>query len=160
MWVAQPVQAVAMVATLEIEGLNAMDAGAVTRSPATALPAPTREDAVQVRLATRTELPPEKVVTAPNDSAPVLTSRDALRAATDRAAIAVAVDRQLTREVEKKVVQDASTGAVVFRSVDTSTGRVINQYPDDAMLRAIAYGRAQTQAMLSEEEQKPALATV
>jgi uncharacterized FlaG/YvyC family protein len=129
-----------------------MDTGSVTRLSAVSLQAPVRVEAAQVRVAVRTELPPEQAVTAVADTQTSLGADDA---AGQRAAFAAKlnaeVDRRIRREIEKQIVADEASGQMVYQTLDADTGKVVNQFPDEAALRAMAYRRSLREADLTPE---------
>jgi hypothetical protein len=76
--------------------------------------------------ATATQLPPSQSVTASSGSTPVRNNPS-----------------PVNLNISDVAFLDRDAGSVVFQTVNTSTGAVINQFPDDAMLRRLAYFRAQ-----------------
>lgn len=77
------------------------------------------------KTAVRTQLPPEKVVIAPDAA---LQARNNPQAETDR--------------LSRQVVIDRAAAEVVYRTIDSRTSLVVRQFPDEARLRARAYLRA------------------
>ena len=55
------------------------------------------------------------------------------------------------REIRREFEVDRETSALVFRSVDVSTGEVVQQYPEEARLNLRAYLGSQEQAQLEEQ---------
>jgi len=53
-------------------------------------------------------------------------------------------------DVSHDVVVDSASATIVYRSVDTATNQVVNQYPDQSRLRARAYFRALDAAKFSK----------
>jgi hypothetical protein len=74
--------------------------------------------------AVQTVLPPSQTVTAADPS-------DSVRSSQDQAANDVNVTHQ--------VYYDRSAGATVFQVINQRTDQVIDQYPDEAILRRRAY---------------------
>lgn len=118
--------------------------------PAVGSTATGRPDAVQYREAVRTELPRVQRVTQPlsagaGSAADDRRSGDAAardaRILADRRArmerIADAVRESLQRRIEK----DDAAGMLVYRTVDTVTGEVVRQYPEEMILKLKAYAR-------------------
>jgi hypothetical protein len=87
--------------------------------------APVRVFAPQERQVARTELPEAKVVNAATRVS------DTGRKAEDQS--------QAAQALTKRVVRDDVTKELVFRTVSASTGQVVSQYPDEAVLRDRAY---------------------
>lgn len=104
----------------------AADAGQVARVPPVAAAGPVR-----------TELPPAETVRQPPRSASTNVDRR-LGSETRRAAAPDVIDRRI--EI------DAATQEVVFQAVDSESGEVVTQVPDQAILRLRAYARAMRQA--------------
>ncbi|WP_293863746.1 flagellar protein FlaG [uncultured Alsobacter sp.] len=107
-----------------------MDIGPLNRPTQQPAPVVARPDPQPVREAVTTELSPAKTVTAtaPTEAASVEISR-AARALQDSS----------TEEVRKQTTKDQDTNALVFRKTDTRTGEVVQQIPDEAILRLRAY---------------------
>ena len=55
------------------------------------------------------------------------------------------------REIRREFEVDRETSALVFRSVDVSTGEVVQQYPEEARLNLRAYLGSKEQAQLEEQ---------
>src|SRR5579863_10170636 len=68
-----------------------------------------------------TQLPPSQTVTAPDAST---TSSNNLPSSSD---------------LSRQAFFDTAAASIVFQSVDALTGQVVQQFPDDAMLRRRAY---------------------
>jgi uncharacterized FlaG/YvyC family protein len=102
------------------------------------------------------ELPEtQAVVAAPESvaarSAPEGESRSRLaelNTAIDRKAVAV------FRETVSKVVQDETTKELVFQKVSSDTGRIIGQFPDEALLRMKAYSAQVRSAELDKAAER------
>jgi hypothetical protein len=77
------------------------------------------------RTAVPTQLPPDKAVTAPDASLP---TRNDVQTETDR--------------LSRQVVIDRAAAEIVYRTVDSRSGLVVRQFPDEARLRTRAYLRA------------------
>lgn len=110
--------------------------------------APVRVFVPQERQVARTELPEAKVVNAAARVA------ETGRKAEDQS--------QAAQLQTKRVVRDDATKELVFRTVSASTGQVISQYPDEAILRDRAYranqerqDRLQAVQQKSESAEKP-----
>jgi hypothetical protein len=117
-----------------------MDIGPLNRPTQQPAPVVVRADPPPVREAVATDLSPAKTVTAtaPTQAASVEISR-AARAMQDNS----------TDEVRKQTTRDQETNALVFRTTDTRTGEVVQQIPDEAILRLRAYIAA------AQAKQKP-----
>jgi hypothetical protein len=48
----------------------------------------------------------------------------------------------VSRNISDVAFLDRDAGSLVYQAVNTSTGAVVSQYPNDAMLRRMAYFRA------------------
>lgn len=107
-----------------------MDIGPLNRQTPQPAPVVVRADPQPVREAVATDLSPDKTVTAtaPAEAASVEISR-AARAMQDNSA----------DEVRKETTKDRETNELVFRTTDTRTGQVVQQIPDEAILRLRAY---------------------
>ena len=92
-----------------------------------------RPDVAPVREAVATELTPAKAVTA-------TTGADAPRNET-------AKDPSQVR----KIILDAHSREVIYQVLDVSSGQVVRQMPDEAMLRLRAYTRAVADGMSPNE---------
>jgi uncharacterized FlaG/YvyC family protein len=71
-----------------------------------------------------------------------------LNTAIDRKAVAV------FRETVSKVVQDETTKELVFQKVSSDTGRIIGQFPDEALLRMKAYSAQVRSAELDKAAER------
>jgi hypothetical protein len=104
-----------------------MDTGLVSRpTPSSAQSAIVRLDSAPVREAVATDLAPAQSVTAANgaeaprhDSAPAVQDGNV-----------------------RKIILDAHSREVIYQVLDVSSGQVVRQVPDEAMLRLRAYTRA------------------
>lgn len=54
------------------------------------------------------------------------------------------------REIRREFERDRETSALVFKSIDVSTGEVVQQYPEEARLNLRAYLGSQEEAQLQE----------
>jgi hypothetical protein len=103
--------------------------------------APVRVVVPQERQVARTELPEAKVVNAAARVA------ETARKAENQPEVVPAQT--------KRVVRDDVTKELVFRTVSESTGQVVSQYPDEAVLRDRAYRLNQArQEQLQQAQQK------
>ncbi len=80
--------------------------------------------------AVTTVLPANKSVAAADTSA---------RASTDSAAVRISISNA---SVASQVVIDRDSRAVVYQVIDTRTSQVVNQFPEEAVLRRRAYFHA------------------
>ena len=55
------------------------------------------------------------------------------------------------REIRREFEVDRETSALIFRSIDVSTGEVVQQYPEEARLNLRAYLGGQEEAQLEEQ---------
>ncbi len=119
-----------------------MDTGLTIRSTLSAAVAPARLDVAPVREAVQTELPASSAVAAISESeGVVVTTQD--RSGPLQAQIGAAIAQQLKRETERRVIYDDATKEPVYSTVDSDSGRVLHQFPDEALLRLRAYARAE-----------------
>lgn len=81
------------------------------------------------KAAVQTQLPADKAVTAPDAA---LLSRNNADSESQR--------------LSRQVVIDRAAAQIVYQTVDSRSGVVINQFPDEARLRTRAYLRAQDEA--------------
>ncbi|MFZ5734181.1 MAG: hypothetical protein ACOY4O_15710 [Pseudomonadota bacterium] len=84
----------------------------------------------------QTQLPPDKTVTAADT---------VVRVRNDSGARSDALSRQVSI--------DRAAAQVVYKVVDNRTSLVIRQFPDEALLRSRAYGRALEEARLAARKQ-------
>ena len=82
--------------------------------------------------AVATVLPASQSVAAVDSSA---------RASTDSAAVRVSIS-SASASVSNQVVIDRDARAVVYQVIDTKTSQVVNQFPEEAVLRRRAYFHA------------------
>ena len=111
-----------------------MDSGSISKPiSAAVLNAPQRTEPLASAGAVKTELPPEESVQQVVEIAAVqLTpSEGAMRHAK--------LEQVLQRTIEKRLVDDPRSREPVQQSVDSETGRVVRQVPDEALLRIRAY---------------------
>jgi hypothetical protein len=131
-----------------------MDAGGVRLAPAaTAYPAVNRVEPTQSGArAVATELPREQTVRAtPETPATRVDVRD------DKAREQMARERMLKDFIASKATVDPRTREIVYQSVNTRTGEVVRQFPDDVTLRLRDYVSfmAETRARSAATEPKP-----
>lgn len=93
------------------------------------------------RTAVPTDLPPDKSVTASDNSSATTTTASYPSTSGDQVAHQVIVDRDAAQ--------------IVFQTIDKTTNLVVSQYPEESKLRARAYLRSLDDAKL----EKKALAT-
>ena len=115
-----------------------MDTGLAIRPTANATQAAlVRPEPAPVRQAVATDLAPAQSVTATADSnAP---RNDAAR---------LVQDTQV-----RKIILDAQSREVIYQVLDQSSGRVVRQVPDEALLRLRAYTRAAADGSPNEANQ-------
>ncbi len=105
-------------------------------------------DVANQRTAARTEVPPTQAVTAAVESEPVQFEQDGekqnVRAKLNR--VIDAFEGRPTIKVE----QDEVTRDIVFRKVSPETGAVVQQFPDEAVMRQRAYAAQQRRAELEK----------
>lgn len=130
-----------------------MDFGNAPRlAAATAAPPVTRSDVTAQAGSVAVDLPPEKTVQSASAGAAVnvevrAEARDAQsRADGERRARANAQNnreaaRTTDETVERKLVIDPQTRAIVLQKKDLQTGETISQLPDETMLKLRAYAR-------------------
>ena len=82
--------------------------------------------------AVATVLPASQSVAAVDSSA---------RASTDSAAVRVSIS-SAAASVSNQVVIDRDARAIVYQVIDTKTSQVVNQFPEEAVLRRRAYFHA------------------
>lgn len=109
-----------------------MDIGPTIRPSQQPAPVTTRPDPQPVREAVAAELSPEKTVTAPSES-------QAARVEISRTAEALNKAQKEIEATRREVTQDNETNELVFRETNTKTGEVVQQIPDEAILRLRAY---------------------
>ena len=113
-----------------------MDIGGIKLAPAAAtIPAANRvEPNASGTRAVATELPRTEAVRALGDSPAVRVDiqQDRTRQQSER-------EQQLRSFIEKRNIVDPRTREVVYRSVDTRTGTVVRQFPDEVRLKLREY---------------------
>jgi hypothetical protein len=122
-----------------------MDTGLNIRTAAPASPAPARIEPPAARQTVASELPEAQAVTAAPEDAPVRFNEEA-GARNLRAALNAALDGKVAvpkAAAVSDIDEDAATRQLVFRKIDSDTGRVIGQFPDEAILRLKAYNARQ-----------------
>lgn len=86
--------------------------------------------------AVRTELPPAAVVTAPTETPPA-------RLEVSGAAVRLQQAEEAAKEaIRRNLVIDPDTKQVIYKAVDTRSGQIVQQLPDEALLKLRAYVRA------------------
>jgi uncharacterized FlaG/YvyC family protein len=123
-----------------------MDTGLNVRPVQTISTAPVRAEAQPERQVARTELPEARAVTAAANSQPVQFDKSDPQQAL-RAKLNNALDVRLSPPTTKVDMDDASQ-QLVFRKISQSSGQVVQQYPDEAILRQRAYAVQQRRAEL------------
>jgi uncharacterized FlaG/YvyC family protein len=107
-----------------------MEIGPLNRPPQQPAPVVVRPDPPPVREAVTTDLSPEKTVSAaPQTEAASVEISRAARAMQDTA----------SEDVRKQTTKDQDTNAIVYRETNTRTGEVVQQIPEEAILRLRAY---------------------
>lgn len=126
-----------------------MDTGLTVRPVQPTSLAPVRIDPAPQRQVARTELPDSQAVTAPEEARPAPFDQDGqqLRADLNRV-----IDAR-TAPTISKVERDEVTRELIFRKLSASTGRVVQQFPDEAVLRQRAYAVQQRRAELDQATQ-------
>jgi flagellar protein FlaG len=116
--------------------MSAMDTGSIAKPAAVAAPnAPQRVNMPASAGAVKTELAPEASVQQVPEAAAV--RFDPSNGAQARAALDAAIRDVIERHIEI----EPKTREVVYQTVDTESGEVIRQVPDQALLRLRAYAR-------------------
>lgn len=110
-----------------------MDVGPTNRPNLPSAQPVMRPDAPAVRSAVPTQGPPASVVTAVTETAPASVE-------ISRAARALqALSRNDTVALRRETTRDEDSEALVYRVTDEKTGEVVQQIPDEAVLRLRAY---------------------
>jgi flagellar protein FlaG len=123
-----------------------MDSGAIASPGTIAAPAaPQRAETLASAGAVRTELPPEAAVQQAD--APATVRFDPSDGSLERAAL----DEALQRVIHRRIVIDPKTREVVDQRVDSETGEVIRQVPDEAILKMRAFAREMRERMENSE---------
>jgi hypothetical protein len=125
-----------------------METGLNIRPVQTTSVALVRAEPSPQRQVARTELPEAQVVSAAAESQPVQYDQNDQQQKL-RAVLNSAIDVRLTAP-QKKIDRDEASQELVFRTVSVETGRVVSQYPDDAILRQRAYAVQQRRAELDQ----------
>jgi uncharacterized FlaG/YvyC family protein len=125
-----------------------METGSNIRPVQAASVAPVRAEPAQQRQVARTELPEAQVVLAAEDTRPVRfqqsNGEQKIIGALNRAIDAVSI--QPTTRVDR----DETTQDLVFRKYSPSSGQVIQQIPEEAVLRQRAYAVQQRRDELAQ----------
>jgi uncharacterized FlaG/YvyC family protein len=125
-----------------------MDTGLNVRPVQTSSAPAVRVDVAPQRQAVRAELPETQVVLAVSEPQPVqfeqADQQQKLRAELNRVIDAVAARPTV------KVTTDEATKELVFFKVSPSTGRIIQQFPDEAVMRQRAYAAQQRREALEQ----------
>jgi hypothetical protein len=125
-----------------------MDTGLNIRPVQTTSVAPVRVEPAQQRQVARTELPEAQAVLAAADTRPVQFDQNDQQQKL-RAQLNSAIDARVSQPTTK-VDRDEVTQELVFRKLSASTGRVVQQYPDEAIMRQRAYAVQQRRAELDQ----------
>lgn len=119
-----------------------MDVGPANRPSLPSAQPVMRPDAPAVRAAVSTEVPAEAAVTA-------MAEASATRVDISRTARALqALDGPETAELRRETTRDDATRSLVYKVTNEKTGEVVQQIPDETLLRlraAIAEQRQQQQ---------------
>jgi uncharacterized FlaG/YvyC family protein len=122
---------------------QAMDNGVSIRPVQPSSTMPSRTDYAPERQTVRTELPEVAAVTPPAATFDAR-GQDAQRSL--RAELSTAFEGKqravLNTDTQRRVAYNTEAREVVVYRVDANTGSVINQFPDDALLRQKAYVKA------------------
>ncbi|QCI63013.1 flagellar protein FlaG [Phreatobacter stygius] len=109
-----------------------------------------RPETALYREAVRTELPHGQRVAQPvstgatagaNDRRPGDGAARDERTLADRKARMQRIADSIRESLQNRIDKDDDAGTLVYRTVDTDTGKVINQYPDELILKLRAYAR-------------------
>ncbi len=146
-----------------------MDFGTAPRTtPVAGVPIVTRSDVVATQGSVAVELPPEKTVQSAQAGEAVrldirTQDRDArARDAQSRAAFERRTaenqkqqrqaDQDLDEAVERKLIIEPRTRAIVLQKKDQDTGETISQLPDETLLKLRIYSRELTERARDAEE--------
>lgn len=127
-----------------------MDFGNAPRiAAATSAPPIARADVLAQAGGVAVDLPPEKTVQSAPAGAAVnvevrAEARDARNRADDERGTLTA-DEPVEDPIERKLIIDPQTRAVVFQKRDQQTGETISQLPDETLLKLRAYTRELTE---------------
>jgi flagellar protein FlaG len=125
-----------------------MDIGPLNRPTSPAAPTPATAGAQPVRTSVATDLPTEQTVTAVSDTAParVEISRSA-QTLQKLAQEQEKLQRRSERDeatLKRETAMDEASRELVYRVTDERTGKIVQQIPDEALLRLRAYIDEQT----------------
>ncbi len=133
-----------------------MDTGVSIRPVQPSSTAPVRTEYVPERQTVRTELPEVAAVTPPAATFDAR-ARDSQRSL--RAELSTAFESReragASKETQRRVFYNDDAGEVVITRVDPETGSIINQFPDDAILRQRAYVRQSLTDTQNADKQFP-----
>ncbi len=125
-----------------------MDTGLNVRPVQTSTFAPVRAEPPPQRQVVSSELPEAQAVQAVAEAQPVTVDQtDQQQKLT--AVLNTAIDQMIPAR-QKKVQRDEATQELVFQTINTETGTVVAQFPDDAILRQRAYAVQQRRAELDQ----------
>jgi flagellar protein FlaG len=114
----------------------AMETGSVTKPVAVAAPVvPARADHLVAAGAVRTELAPEAAVQQAPEAQAVRFDPS------HRAEARAAVEEALREIIERHLIIHPKTRDIVFQAINTRTGEIVRQIPDEALLRLRTYLR-------------------
>jgi flagellar protein FlaG len=121
-----------------------MDTGLNIRPVQPVSIAPVRMSPPVERQTAASDLPETQAVTAAAEDAPVRLQQGS-QARELRANLNSAFDREaeIVAKTLNKVVQDETTKELIYRKISATTGQVVNQYPEEAVLRMKAYNAQQ-----------------
>ncbi|MBN8943944.1 MAG: flagellar protein FlaG [Rhizobiales bacterium] len=109
-----------------------------------------RPETVLYREAVRTELPHSQRVAQPASAGTASSTDDRRsgdgaardeRTLADRRARMQRIADSIRESLQNRIDKDDDAGTLVYRTVDTDTGKVINQYPDEMILKLRTYAR-------------------
>jgi flagellar protein FlaG len=119
-----------------------MDSGAIARPGTIAAPtAPQRAETLASAGAVRTELAPEASVQQADAASTV--RFDPSDGAMERAAL----EEALQRVIRRRIIIDPRTCEVVDQRVDSESGEIVRQVPDEAILKMRAFAREMRERM-------------
>lgn len=128
-----------------------MDTGLSVRPVQPNLGAAAFTEIANPRSATRTDLPQTQAVAPVAETEPVQYEQNGEQQKL-RARLNSAIDA-FEGKATIKVEQDEVTRDLVFRKVSPTTGAVVQQFPDEAVMRQRAYAAQQRRAELEQELQ-------
>ena len=114
-----------------------MDIGPTTRPVPSVASAPLRVDVTPVQGAVATDLPATDAVSAAGQSEPARIDL------TNRSRTLFQSETAVKEEIRRRTEVDKDANVLVYRATDMRTGEVVQQYPDEALLKLRAYARAQ-----------------